>query len=237
MKKLYKRQEFKSCTTCGSRADSIFCDLNQSGLQELETIQQKLKYPGGTILFLEGERPRGVYCVCSGRIKLSIHAADGRAVTVGYASNGYIVGTRAVLSGNPHDITARTVEESQLSFMDRERFLSFLKRRGEVSFRLSEALGDELSESYEDIKNIALGSSYERLVSVLLRLCDKFGEPSSEGILIKLNLSQEELAEMACMSRRTLSRAVQRLKKVRIIKCDRRVMIIRDRNSLAKLLS
>ena len=237
MKKLHKRQKFKDCLTCGSRADSIFCDLDQSGLQELETIQQKLKYPGGTILFFEGEKPRGVYCVCSGRIKLSIHAADGRAVTVGYASDGSIVGIRAVLSGNPHDLTASAVEESELSFMGGERFLSFLKRHGDVSFRLSEALGNELSESYESLKNIALGSSYERLVSILLRLCDKFGEPSPEGILIKLNLSQEELAEMAGMSRRTLSRAVQRLKKMRIIKCDRRVMIIRDRNSLDELLS
>lgn len=237
MKKLRKRPKFNSCLTCGSRADSIFCDLDQPRLQELEAIQQKLIYPGGTVLFLEGERPRGVYCVCSGHIKLSIHSADGRAVTAGYASAGSLVGIRAVLSGAPHDLTAKTVEESQLSFMDREDFLGFLRRYGDVSLRLSEALGAELSESYEDLKNIALSSSYERLVSLLLRLCDKHGEPTSEGILIKLNLSQEELAEMAGMSRRTLSRAVQKLKRMRIIECDRRLMIIKDRSSLDKLLS
>lgn len=237
MKKPHKRPKFQSCLTCGSRLDSIFCDLDEPGLRELETIQQRSIYPGGTVLFFEGERPRGVYCVCFGKIKLSIHSADGRAVTAGYASAGSIVGIRAVLSGAPHDMTAKTAEQSQLSFMDGKAFLGFLKRYGDVNLRLSEALGAELSEAYEDLKNIALSSSYERLVSLLLRLCDKHGEPVPEGILIKLDLSQEELAEMAGMSRRTLSRAVQKLKRMGAIECDRRLIVIKDRSSLDRLLS
>jgi CRP/FNR family transcriptional regulator len=87
------------------------------------------------------------------------------------------------------------------------------------------------------LRNSALAGSEERLASLLLRLCDDFGEPTPEGIVIKLDVSQDEMAEMAGMSRRTLTRALTRLKSMHLIKCGRRNTIVRDKTALQNLLS
>ena len=204
---------------------------------EFEGMLQRSVYPKGVVLFLKGEEPRGIYCICSGRVKLSAHSPDGKSLVAGYPSAGSIIGIRAVLSGQPHDFTARTVEESQLSFMDRGDFLGFLRRNGNVSLRLAESLGEELSRVYGDLRNAALAGSGERLASLLLRLCDDFGEPTPEGIVIKLGVSQEEMAEMAGMSRRTLTRALDKLRKMELIKCRRRITVVRDKTALQNLIS
>ncbi|MEZ4547095.1 MAG: Crp/Fnr family transcriptional regulator [Thermodesulfobacteriota bacterium] len=83
---------------------------------------------------------------------------------------------------------------------------------------------------------MALATSEERLASLLLRLCDECGEQSSDGIVIKPGLSQEELADMAGMSRRTLSRALRSLRKMNLVDCGRRITIIKNKPALQKLL-
>jgi len=231
------RQKFNSCSTCSLRADTILSGLDNSGAMEFEGMLQRSVYPKGVVLFLKGEEPRGIYCICSGRVKLSAHSPDGKSLVAGYPSAGSIIGIRAVLSGQPHDFTARTVEESQLSFMDRGDFLGFLRRNGNVSLRLAESLGEELSRVYGDLRNAALAGSGERLASLLLRLCNDFGEPTPEGIVIKLGVSQEEMAEMAGMSRRTLTRALDKLRKMELIKCRRRITVVRDKTALQNLIS
>jgi len=231
------RRKFNGCGACSLRAATIFSGLDNSGVPEFEGMLQRLVYPKGVVLFLKGEKPRGIYCICSGRVKLSTHSHDGKSLVAGYPSAGSVIGIRAVLSGQPHDFTARTVEESQLSFMDKEDFLGFLRRNGNVCLRLAESLGEELSRAYEDLRNAALAGPEERLASLLLRLCDDFGESTPEGIVIKLGVSQDEMAEMAGMSRRTLTRALTRLKSMELIECGRRVTIVRDKSALQNLLS
>jgi CRP/FNR family transcriptional regulator len=121
--------------------------------------------------------------------------------------------------------------------MDKGDFLGFLRRNGSVSLRLAESLGEELSSVYGDLRTAALAGSEERLASLLLRLCDDFGELTPEGIVIKLGLSQDDMAEMAGMSRRTLTRALDKLKKMDLIECRRRITIVRDKTALQNLLS
>jgi CRP/FNR family transcriptional regulator len=198
---------------------------------------QRLDYPKDVVLFLKGEKPRGIYCICSGRVKLSVHSPDGRGLIIGYPSAGSVIGVRAILSGKPHDFTARTVEESQLSFIDKEDFLAFLRRDGGVCLRLAESLSEELSRTYADLKNASLAGPEERLASLLLRLCDEVGKPTPDGTVISMGVCQEEMAEMAGMSRRTLTRAIDKLRRMELIKCGRRVTIVRDKTALQNLIS
>jgi CRP/FNR family transcriptional regulator len=169
-------------------------------------------------------------------VKLSAHSPDGRGIVAGYPSAGSVIGVREVISGEPHDFTARTVEESEIGFMDKERFLGLLAGNGSVCLRLARSLGDELSRAYADLRNAALAGPEERLASLLLRLCEEYGEPAPEGMVIRLGVSQEEMAEMAGMSRRTLTRALEKLKKMDLVKCGRRITIVKNKSALRNLL-
>ncbi|MBI2485912.1 MAG: Crp/Fnr family transcriptional regulator [Deltaproteobacteria bacterium] len=199
-------------------------------------MQQRGIYPGGAILFTEDEQPRGVYCICSGRVKLSIISSNGRAVIVKITTAGDIIGSKALLSGKPHSLIAETLEPSQISLINKDDFLSFLSKNGDVSLRLAQKLSNELYEAYQGVGNVALKQSYERLIELLLRLCQSHGEPTPDGIILRINLTQQELAETAGMSRRTLTRLLTKLKELQIIECRGRLIIIRDKVALEKIL-
>jgi len=200
-------------------------------------MRQGSIYPGGAFVFMEGDQPKGIYCICSGRVKLSISSPSGRAVIVGIDTAGDLLGVRALLSRKPHDLTAETLEMTQLCFIRKDDFLGFLSRNEDVSLRLAQKLSNELYGAYQLVSDVALKQSYKRLTELLLRLCQSHGELRPDGIRLKMNLSQEELADMIGVSRRTLARALAKLKYLGIIECQRRLIIIRDRVALEESLS
>ncbi|MEK7406380.1 MAG: Crp/Fnr family transcriptional regulator, partial [Acidobacteriota bacterium] len=203
----------------------------------MDRLRQSNIYPCGAIVFLEGDQPRGAYCVCGGRVKLSSVSSDGRGVIFGIVSAGEVLGVRSLLSGRPHDLTAETLERTQLCFISRDEFLRFLHHNGDVSLRLAQRLSNELYDAYYQVRGAVLQRSDERLTELLLVLCETHGKRTGEGISITSNLSQQELAEMIGVSRRSLTRTLARLKRLRIIECQRRHILIRDVAALRNWLS
>src|ERR1700756_85377 len=63
----YGIQITENCLICKLRHSGFFCDLPKGSLEELEKVKYASAYPQGAVLFVEGQAPRGVYIVCSGR--------------------------------------------------------------------------------------------------------------------------------------------------------------------------
>jgi len=74
----YGLQLAENCLICKLRDAGFFCDLPRETLLELERIKYASGYPQGAVLFVEGQSPRGVYIVCSGRVKLSTTSREGK---------------------------------------------------------------------------------------------------------------------------------------------------------------
>jgi CRP/FNR family transcriptional regulator len=133
-------------------------------------------------------------------------------------------------------VIAETLEPAQLSFIKKEDFVGFLGRNGDVSLRLAQKLSNELYEAYRGVRDVALKQSCDRLAELLLRFCQTHGEPTPQGIKLKINLSQEELAGMIGTTRRTLTRTLTKFKQQGIIQCHRRGLIVRDKAALEHTL-
>jgi CRP/FNR family transcriptional regulator len=199
-------------------------------------MQQRSVYAKGSVVFTEGDQPQGVYIVCSGQVKLSIYSSDGRAVIVGIAAAGDVLGVKALLSGKPHNLTAETIEMTQLCFIKEGDFLGFLRRNGGVGLRLAQRLSNELYEAYLEVRDVALKQSYQRLAELLLRLGQSCGELTPRGTRLKINLSQEELAEMIGTSRRTLTRALTKLRHLGLIEYRHHSIMVLNMIALGNIL-
>lgn len=224
------------CSSCRQRPGAIFRDLDLCELAELDRLRQTSTYPCGVTVYSEAEQPRAVYCVCSGRVKLWRSSPGGRAVVFHIAEPGDCLGAGPLLAGQPHDHTAETLEETKLCFVSRDSFLAFLKRNGDVSLRLAQKLSAELGEAHNQVSGLALKPAAERLMELLLALCRTHGVPSPEGIRLKTNMCQDELAELMGVSRRSLNRALGALRGQGLIECRRRFIVVRDRVALRNCL-
>lgn len=225
------------CTSCQARPASVFQGIEIKRSKVAGGRCQSGVYPAGSVLFLQDEPARSALCIRSGRVKLSATAPDGRTVIVGIAAAGDILGTRALLSGRPHDMTAEVIEETATCAILKDDFVALLRSNSEVALRVAERMGGEAAEAYRQLYAAVFKEPAERLTELLLQFCGTHGEPTTEGIHLRTNLCQDEMAALVGVSRRTLNRSIAKLRRLGIIDCRRKSIVIRDLDALRGWLS
>jgi len=123
-----------------------------SELSARETLQHR---PAGTILFAEGDQPRGIYLIHSGTIEFLIRARNGDWKRIREASAGEILGLECVLSRRPHDATARAITPCDLGFIERDSFLHVLDESPAIWFSVLRLLSQGVNASYVSLRNVA----------------------------------------------------------------------------------
>ena len=67
-----ERSQNSTCDACSSKDNGLFCHLTSNAARDFESIKFTSTHPAGSLLFLENDSPRGVFLVCSGKVKLSM---------------------------------------------------------------------------------------------------------------------------------------------------------------------
>ena len=112
-------------------------------------------------------------------------------------------------------------------------FLKILDNSKRVRLWVTRALSIESSELVERARSLLLSkSAAEKLARLLLHWCDLFGEATPKGIRLNHGLTQEEIAQMICSSRETVSRLLAELKREQIVHSNRTGIFVSNRPRL-----
>ena len=226
----------ESCLTCNLRAGRLFCDLPSDVLASLEEIRQTSVIPGESVIFHEGGGARGIYVLCSGKVKLSANSRDGKTIILKIAESGEVLGLSATVSAKPYEITAESLEPCRLNFISSRDFMGFLHKHGEACLRVAKLLSNSYQSAYEEIRSLGLSNSVaQRLAKLLLERGIKENAGKEHRLQIHLPFSHEEIAQMICSSRETVTRLLANLSRQRIIRITSDSILIRDRCALEKL--
>jgi CRP/FNR family transcriptional regulator len=226
----------ENCLICKLRHSGFFCELPSPSLQDLEKIKYASAYPQGSVLFVEGQSARGVYLLCSGRVKLSTTSRDGKTLILRIAQAGEVLGLHASVSGKPYELTAETLQPCQLDFVKRDDFLRFLQNHGDACLNAAQHLSQNCQSAYEMIRSLGLSHSVsEKLARLLLEWADD-GENTRDGIRIKVSLTHEEIAQLIGTSRETVTRVLGEFREKELAQLRGSTLLIRNRAGLEKLI-
>jgi CRP/FNR family cyclic AMP-dependent transcriptional regulator len=208
--------------------DSLFSDAR--GLGKLKASKS---YPRGSVLFAEGQQPHAIYLLSEGRAKISIGSAEGKTLVLRIAQPGDLLGVNAALTDEPYNATVETIERCQIEFISRQDLLKLLERDKKACLNMAQALGQTLSRVIEHSRLLLLSqSATEKLARLLVRWCDELGKRTPQGIQINSGLTHEEMAQMICASRETVTRVLNELKRAHIIGHFNGTILVRNRRAL-----
>jgi CRP/FNR family transcriptional regulator len=237
MRAPYGLEIIESCLSCPHREDRLFCNLPPAALQRLAAITSASSYPKGATLFVEGQSPRGVFILCSGRVKLSTSSADGKTLILRISEPGEVLGLPATVTEKPYELTADVIEPTQANFISRQDFLLFLREHGEVGLRVAQQLGETYHSAIAEMRTIGLSHSVgEKLARFLLDLASDHDKGKDE-IKVTLTLTHEEIAQMIGASRETVTRLFGDFKKKQFLQVKGSTLIIKNKAGLESLLS
>ena len=223
------------CASCKVRAHSAFCNLSEGPLAELERLSFVVVYPEQAILFSEDDPCRGVFLLCAGKVKVSARSHDDRQLMLRVAEAGETLGLSATVAGTPYDVTATTMAPSTVRFVKREEFLAFLRSSPETGLNAVHALSLEYQQAFERLRSIALShTATARIAQLLLRMA---ANAPQEAGNIRLLLTQQQIAQMTCTTRETVTRFFAQLRREQVIALRGSNLLIVDRPALEKMAS
>ena len=226
----------ESCVGCKMRGNHIFCDLSASTLQRFETIRHSTIYPAGSVLFVEGQAPRGIFVICKGRVKLSFSSADDKTFIPRIAEAGEVLGVSSSVSGRAYQLTAETLDPCQISFVKRDDFVQFVKEHSDACFRVAEQLTDKYHVACGKLRSHGLSYSVEKkLAKLLLEWSTKNGESMKPEPRVTLGMSHEEIGQMIGVSRESVTRLFAKMKNRQVVQFKGSTLVIRDKAALKAL--
>ena len=223
-----------NCSQCPHRHGSIFCNTEENVLDELSDTKSCIMFRKGETIFHEGGHGFGIYCINSGKIKLSITGEEGKEQIVRMAKKGDVLGYRAVISNERYGASAVALEDSNICFIPKEQFLQALKTDGNLGFETLKLLSHQLKEAEQKLTHLAQKPVRERLAESLLFLKETYGY-DGESQSISVQLSREDIANLVGTATETAIRILSEMNRDKIIDLNGKKISILNEKELARI--
>lgn len=214
-----------TCSICSVRKESLMGLMYCDELDHVQAHKVSRNFKKNQSLFLEGASPRGVYCINEGMVKLFQRGDEGKEQIIRIAKAGEIVGFKSLFNEIPYQVTAETLEESNICFIGKEDFLDMMDANPILRKAVIKELSHELSDREDFITNMSQKSVRERLAFTFIIL---------QKIYVKepINLSREDLANFVGTATETLIRLLKDFKEEGIIEVHTRKISILNNEKL-----
>ena len=221
------------CHECDSRRSSIFCTLNKNDLDNLSSTKGMNFYKKGQGIFLEGTLPTGLYCIKSGKVKVSKIGLDGKEQTVRFLKKGDVIGYRSLLSSERYQASAIALEDSEVCFFQKNIINHVLKDDILVRNEIIKLMANDIRLAEQKIVDLAQRSVKQRICSSLLNLIDIYGFKKDQET-IDIQISRKQLSEIVGAEPETVSRLLSELSQEKIILSKKNYIEIININQLRR---
>ena len=191
------------------------------------------KFKPGEMVIGEEDPIRSFYVVISGQLKLYRSSAEGKEQTLQLLGPGDPFGLCTAFATESFPASAMAIEDSAVLLIPGTVMESAARQEPALLFNIIQILSQRLKNSMELIESLALKEIPERLASFLRHETAK--NKSDKKAVIKLTISQRELAKILGATPEALSRALRKMANKGILSTSGREINILDHESLEQL--
>ena len=216
------------CEACKIRLESALSGMETQNIDEVSQAKVCNLFKKGQIIFEEGGKPNGIYCLHGGKVKVYKTGDEGRQQIVRFAKPGDIIGYRSMVSGEPYAASAAAIEDSVVCCIPLDTFTNMMEKDTSFSWQVMQLLSGDLRRAESQIMNLAQKPVRERLAETLLVLREVYGTENGNESAINVKLSREELASVVGTATETLVRTLADLKREKLIATEKKKIRILD---------
>lgn len=211
-----------------------------SGLSDIEvgTLNEQFReygFQAGEPIYFSGETADALYVVAAGQVKLLRHSLSGQDVLLDILKPGDYFGNLSTFANEEYPETAQAHTAVCVLSISSETFRILLQQQPSVALAVLDITSRRLQESQELVHRLSTDSVERRIAAVLLKLAQKLGEISEEGILIQMPLSRDDLAQMTGTTTETASRIISQFQKDGLVHTGRQWIAITNKVGIEKI--
>lgn len=217
-----------SCPSCLLEIDHFFNNKERKKSAQDTTHPFCSSLARYDVIFSEGKYPKGVFYIHNGIVKVYKHGNQGKEQIIQIFKSGDLLGFRAMLSEKNYNVHAQCLEKTEVCFISKKEFMTYLDRNPLIRNKLIQELSMELQDRADYLTDMAQKSVKQRTAMSLVVLHDIYNEK-------EINLSREDIANMVGTATETLIRLLMEFKKNSVIDVQGRKIKIVNLEKLKQL--
>jgi CRP/FNR family transcriptional regulator, cyclic AMP receptor protein len=212
----------------------LFAALDDDAGVALRVAMRHEQFSRGDVIFEEGDEGDKLFAVIDGKVKLARTAPDGRENLQAVLGPGEMFGELSLFDPKPRTAGAVALTDTVLASLAHEELRPWITGRPDVAVQLLQALAQRLRRTNDVLADLVFSDVPSRVAKALLGLAERFGQPTSEGIHVAHDLTQEELAQLVGASRETVNKALADFSARGWLRIESRAVVIRDIDGLSR---
>ncbi len=201
------------------------------GYEELKKLsdERKLKaFKKRELIFEEGDYPRYLYFVQSGKVKLFKTNEDGKEYIINIYKEGEFFGYIDLIKDSEYTESSAALQDTELSLVPKEDFLQLMYGNRDVASQLIKMLANNITDQEQQLLNLAYNSVRRRVADAIIFLSEK---EEKEDITIL----RDDLARIVGTAKESVIRMLTEFKMDGYIDIIDGVIHIRDKAKLQNL--
>jgi CRP/FNR family transcriptional regulator len=182
-----------------------------AGLSEVEKFELRKhiilrNFQQNEIVLNEDDSINCLYLILSGKLKVIQRSAEGQEHILVIHKKGDFFGEMALLDGKTSPGTIVALKDGRIGLIPKAPFLHIIMKNSLVIDRIIGMLCMRLRQSWLQIRAMSFENAEHRICFALQELGEKFGFRDSQGVIIDLDITHQNIANLSSTSRETVTR-------------------------------
>ncbi|MFD1361331.1 Crp/Fnr family transcriptional regulator [Lentibacillus salinarum] len=211
--------------------------LNHQERENLIAASHRLHVPKNSSVFKEGARADYLYLIHNGSVRIfkSIEPAKDLTIFTRGANDGF--GEIGVFGGVNYSNSAKAMQDTELYRIKRETITDILSQNGWLSLHFTRWIAESLEASKAKMRDYIAFGSEGAVASVFVRYANMYGVVTPKGISITEPIMIQDISRHIAVSRETVSRIVNKWKKMGVISSGDKHFQVIDMAYFRKMLA
>ena len=188
-----------------------------SSLEEAGARVAERSFEAEETIYIRGDPDRHLYFLTEGVVKLYKSYREHKEAIVTLLEEGNVFGEPAPRSEGVHRDSAEAVSACRVAVVSKAALEHHVRRDPGCALALLIAYAQWVQRNERAMWRLVRRDIRPRLAASLLELADRLGEPTEDGVAIKVHLTHQTLADMVVSSRVGVSKEMGRFRREGLI--------------------
>lgn len=212
----------------------LFAYLQDAEKAQLAEVAEHRVIPRHQWIFQPGDPSDTVYFLLRGAVKTGNHSEDGKEVIKSLIHPLAMFGELGLI-GEQHrkDFAKVLKDDVQVLCIRVKDFRKMMRANYDLTNRVMMLFGSRLMQAEEKLESLIFKDARTRIVEFIRDAVNKRGKRIGYEMLLRHSLTHQDIANITCTSRQTVTLVLNELKKSDLIHFNRGRILVRDMSRLA----
>lgn len=211
---------------------NIFCPQKLDGGALDKHVQKK--YKKGEYIYIPDEQADQIYLLSEGRVKIGAYGDGGKEITKAILTAGEVFGELSLIGEQKRRDFAYAMEATTVCTISVNEMKSLMREHSGLQLFIMKIMGNRVLEMEQRLESLVFRDSRTRIIEYLENLAKRKGQRVGYETVVRRFLTHQEIANLTATSRQTVTTVLNELRTKNIITFNRKRLLIRDLNALAK---